>query len=174
MPAAVLIQRASPAQAGLMAALHAGCFDRPSDRPWDEAAMTQFIAGPGTVCLIGFANDAGQVPAGLLIARIAADEAELLTLGVVPACRRTGLGRALLEEATAGLRAKGAQRLFLEVEDGNTAARALYRVLGAEPVGRRTRYYENGADAAIFCLALSDSHSDDGQITDAPREDQDS
>jgi ribosomal-protein-alanine N-acetyltransferase len=174
MPATILIQRASPAQAGLMAALHASCFDRPSDKPWDEAAMTQFIAGPSTVCLIGFADHAGQVPAGLLIARIAADEAELLTLGVAPACRRTGLGRALLEHATAGLRGGGAKQLFLEVEDGNTPARELYLALGAEPVGRRTRYYENGADAAIFCLALSDSRSDDGQITDAPREDQDS
>ena len=55
----------------------------------------------------------------------------------------------------AELRAAGTQRLFLEVEDGNDAALGLYRSLGAVPVGRREKYYDNGADAAIFSLALS-------------------
>ena len=64
---------------------------------WDEAAMAQFLAGPDALCLIGSAADgSGGAPAGFLIARKAADEAELLTLGVAPACRRIGLGRALL------------------------------------------------------------------------------
>jgi ribosomal protein S18 acetylase RimI-like enzyme len=48
----------------------------------------------------------------------------------------------------------GAKQLFLEVEDGNLAAVELYRSLGATVVGQRARYYEHGADAAIFSLAL--------------------
>jgi ribosomal protein S18 acetylase RimI-like enzyme len=60
----------------------------------------------------------------------------------------------LLGAAVAALREAGARRLFLEVEDGNEAALKLYRSLGAIPVGRRQRYYESGADAAIFSLAL--------------------
>ena len=97
-----------------------------------------------------------------LIARKAADEAEILTLCVAPACRNAGLGRALLVAAMAELRAAGTQRLFLEVEDGNDAALGLYRSLGAVPVGRRDKYYDNGADAAIFSLALSTGPEDDG------------
>ena len=117
--------------------------------------MAQFIAGPDTLCLIASAvDDSGGAPAGFLIARKAADEAELLTLGVAPAFRRMGLGRALLNEASAMLRASGARQLFLEVEEGNEAALQLYRSLGAIPVGRRPRYYDHGADAAIFSLAL--------------------
>ena len=117
--------------------------------------MAQFIAGPDTLCLIASVVDNAVVaPAGLLIARKAADEAELLTLGVAPSCRRMGLGRSLLHTAMAALRATGTKQLFLEVEEGNGAAVALYRSLGAVAVGQRKGYYEHGADAAMFSLAL--------------------
>ncbi len=146
-----MVDRATPIDAGLMAALHSSCFAR----AWDEAAMAQFIAGPDTLCLIASVIDNSvAAPAGFLIARKAADEAEILTLGVVPASRRMGLGRALLQTAITTLRATGAKRLFLEVEEGNGAAVALYRSLGAVAVGRRPGYYEHGADAAMFSLAL--------------------
>ncbi len=78
----------------------------------------------------------------------------MLTLSVLPASRRQGLARALLGSLVQELRRAGAQRLFLEVEDGNEAALGLYRSFGAEAVGRRPGYYEHGADAAIFSLAL--------------------
>ena len=136
MQADVLVDRATPIDAELMAALHASCFAR----PWDEAEMALFLAAPDTFCLVASAVDqSAGAPAGFLIARKAADEAELLTLGVAPACRRLGLGRALLEAAMTFLRSSGAKRLFLEVEAGNEAALALYRSLGAVPVGRRPR-----------------------------------
>lgn len=160
MPVSRMVHRALPGDAGLMAAIHASCFKR----PWDEVAISQFISAPGVLCLIGAATHVVAAPAGILIARRAAGEAELLTVGVTPACRRSGLGRALLERAIAALSSSGATTLFLEVDEGNEAALALYRSLGAAPVGRRPGYYESGADAAIFSLALSDSHSDDGQI----------
>jgi ribosomal-protein-alanine N-acetyltransferase len=73
---------------------------------------------------------------------------------VAPACRNVGLGRALLEAAVEELRSAGVKRLFLEVAEDNEAALELYRALGAVPVGKRQRYYESGADAAIFSLAL--------------------
>lgn len=151
MPIERVVQQATPLDAGLMAAIHASCFPR----PWDEGAMAQFICGPDRLCLIASAlDDQGAVAAGLLIARKAADEAEILTFGVAPSCRRMGLGRALLQLAIAVLAASGAKRLYLEVEDGNEAALTLYRALGAVPVGRRSGYYEHGADASIFSLAL--------------------
>lgn len=147
----LIVQQATPLDAGLMAALHTSCFSR----PWDEVVMAQFISGPDCLCLIASAlDDQTAVAAGLLIARQAADEAEILTFGVSPSCRRMGLGRTLLQRAIAVLAAGGAKRLYLEVEDGNEAALALYRGLGAVPVGKRTGYYEHGADASIFSLAL--------------------
>ena len=158
MAAEITISQAAVTDAALLARLHAACFDR----AWDEEAMAALIAGPGTLCLLGFTGDAEPLPASFLIARRAADEAELLTIGVVPACRRLGLARALLKQAIATLRESGADRLFLEVDEGNEAALALYRGLGAAPVGQRPGYYESGSDAAIFSLALSEPRSDDG------------
>lgn len=168
MPAEILVSQATLTDTALLERLHASCFDR----AWDQDAMASFVAGPGMLCLIGSLDDAGPMPAGFLIARRAADEAEILTLGVVPAYRRRGLARALLQRAAEDLRRSGATQLFLEVDEGNEAALALYRALGAAPAGRRPGYYESGADAAIFSLALSDSRSDDGQIAEAPRQDQ--
>lgn len=159
MAVEIAVQRATPGDASLLAALHASCFAQ----AWDEAAMAQFIAGPNTLCLLAAAVDkSGSAPAGLLIARKAADEAELLTLGIVPACRRQGLARALMRAAMHALRTSGATQLFLEVEDGNQAALRLYTSLGAVRVGERKGYYQHGADAAIFSLALSTGPEDDG------------
>jgi ribosomal-protein-alanine N-acetyltransferase len=151
VPVEILIAQARLTDAALMATIHATCFAR----AWDEGSMAQFLKGPGTLCLIGsLADESMAIPCGLLIARRAADEAELLTVGVAPASRRAGLGRALLHHALPPLRESGARQLYLEVEDGNEAALALYRSLGAVPVGRRKAYYENRADATIFSLAL--------------------
>ncbi len=159
MAVEIAIHRATPFDALVLAALHASCFAQ----AWDEAAMAQFIAGPDTLCLVASSVDqSAGAPAGLLIARKAADEAELLTFGVVPDCRRMGLGRTLLRVAMDALRTSGAKRLFLEVEEGNLAALQLYRSLGAIPVGRRPGYYRHGVDATIFSLALSSSPEDDG------------
>jgi [ribosomal protein S18]-alanine N-acetyltransferase len=155
----VAIHRAMPRDARVMAVLHASSFPK----PWDETVMAQFIAGPDTVCLIASSLD-GSVgsPFGFVIARRAADEAELLTLAVAPYCRRAGLGKTLLRAAMAMLGEAGVTQLFLEVEEGNEAAFCLYRALGAKAVGRRPRYYDSGADAAIFSLALSPRAADDG------------
>ncbi len=151
MPVEIAVTRAGPYDASLMAAIHRSSFPR----AWDEAAMTQFLANPEALCLVGsVADSSGGVMGGLLIARKAADEAEIVTLCVAPACRRSGLGRALLDAAVKALRTAGAKQLFFEVDEGNYAAIALYKSLGAAQVGLRPTYYENGADAVIFSLAL--------------------
>jgi [ribosomal protein S18]-alanine N-acetyltransferase len=145
----VNVRAALPADAAMLAALHTSSFAR----AWDAAAMAQFLGVPGCLALIASTRE--QAPAqGFLIVRAAADEAELLTICVLPASRRQGLARALLAALVQELRRAGGKRLFLEVEEGNEAALGLYRSLGAEAVGRRPGYYEHGADAAIFSLAL--------------------
>jgi ribosomal-protein-alanine N-acetyltransferase len=143
------IRAAYAADASAMAAIHAACFAK----SWDAAEIGQFLGVPGCVALVASTSPA-QAPQGFLIVRSAGDEAELLTLAVDPACRRLGLASALLAAATAALRGAGSKRLFLEVDQGNSAARGLYQSLGAVVVGRRPRYYEHGADADIFSLAL--------------------
>jgi ribosomal-protein-alanine N-acetyltransferase len=152
----ILIRQALPTEATVLAAIHAQCFAR----PWDAQAISQFLDVPGCLVLVA-AQHTDEPAQGFLIVRTAADEAELITLGVLPAHRRHGIARALLENAANLLREGGTKSLFLEVNEENLAALSLYRSLGARQVGRRIAYYEEGGDAAIFSLALSGSGSDD-------------
>ena len=132
-----------------MGAIHAACFAK----AWSANEIGQFVAAPDCLSLI-VSTAPEQMVQGFLIVRTAGDEAEILTLAVDPSHRRNGLGRALLAAAIASLRKTGAKRLFLEVDEANAPARGLYQSLGAVAVGRRPRYYEHGADADIFSLAL--------------------
>jgi ribosomal-protein-alanine N-acetyltransferase len=91
---------------------------------------------------------------GFVLARVAADEAEILTLAVVPAARRQGHGEALLAGAMAAAVARGAGAMFLEVSEQNEAARALYAAAGFAEAGRRRGYYPDGSDALVLKRGL--------------------
>ena len=92
---------------------------------------------------------------GIIVTRIAADEAEILNLAVLPTLRRRGLARGLLLTALAAARALKARRAFLEVRESNLGARAFYTRMGFIEFGRRRAYYREPAeDALILTLAL--------------------
>ena len=56
--------------------------------------------------------------------------AGLTAIEVDPRCRRRGLGAAVTAALAAAARGRGADWLYLQVEDDNAAARALYQKLG--------------------------------------------
>lgn len=139
MTAPLVMATASHAEA--MALLHGRAF---ADRErWGADAIGLQLALPGA---FGWIAPAG----GMILARVAADEAEVLTLAVDPAVWRHGFGRALLEQAldTAGQR--GAKAAFLEVASGNAPACALYAAARFAMVGRRQGYYPDGGDALVL------------------------
>jgi ribosomal-protein-alanine N-acetyltransferase len=128
-----------------LAGLHAASFPD----PWDAAAITALLATPGTFAF--------HHPDGFVLARIAGDEAEILTLAVMPAARGRGLGRALLQAAINHAQGQGAVTMFLEVGVDNPAALALYSGLGFTKVGGRKAYYAGGGgggDALVLRLPL--------------------
>ena len=122
----------------LLAALHAACFDD----AWSARSIGAMLATPGAFGLLAGAGDDG--PAGFILLRAAADEAEILSLAVLPAARRRGVGRRLLAEAIDRLVEAGVRRLVLEVAENNAAARGLYAGAGFAEVGRRPGYYRQG------------------------------
>ncbi len=142
-----MITPLSVAHAALMAGMHRICFAE----PWDQAAMAGLLASPGCG---GFLEGTGDEPRGFILVRTAADEAEILTLLVLPPYRRAGIARALMEAAGALARAGGATVLYLEVAAGNAAARSLYAGLDFVEAGRRPRYYPGGGDALILRRTL--------------------
>lgn len=137
---------AVPADAPALAALHAAAF--PPGEQWDASAIRLLLDMPGGFGLL-------EPDAGFVLARVAADEAEILTLAVAPAARRQGHGGALLACAMAAAAARGAATMFLEVAERNAAARALYAAAGFAEAGRRRRYYPDGADALVLKTVLS-------------------
>ena len=136
---------AVPAHAPVMAALHEAAF--PPGERWGADALALQLGLPGA---------AGWIcgTAGFVLFRVAADEAEILTLAVHPARRRRGVGRSLLCAARASAAASGARSMFLEVAEGNEPAARLYGSAGFTDVGRRPRYYPGGRDARVLRAEL--------------------
>jgi ribosomal protein S18 acetylase RimI-like enzyme len=94
-------------------------------------------------------------PLGYALGWWVIDELQLLGLGVLPAARRAGVGRRLLEHVLATTRTQGGHRVLLEVARGNAAAVALYEGLGFRVVNVRPRYYPSGEDALEMECQLS-------------------
>jgi ribosomal-protein-alanine N-acetyltransferase len=143
------IWRAARTDADTLARLEGLAF---GGRSWGEDNVKEsFVASRVTVL---FGGESAASPQGFAVWRDLGEEAELLTLGVVGAARRKGLGAALLAAVLEAARSEGAQRFFLEVGKDNTAARALYDRMGFIPVGARRRYYADGGDAAVLAFDL--------------------
>lgn len=135
-----------------LAELHAAAF--PGEGAWDAPALTALLATPGCFALGAFAGQDTSAPDGFVLARIAGDEAEILTLAVLPAMRRRGLARGLvLGTITAALSVK-CTTVFLEVARDNEAARALYENSGFELAGTRKGYYARREGLAVDALVL--------------------
>lgn len=140
---AIAVERAGLAHAALLAAVHAECFEK----PWAAEEFVRLLETPGAFALT-IAREG--TPAGLSLAWVQADEAELLTFGVCANARRRGLASLLLAVTLEEAQALGAKALFLEVAEPNAPARALYAKLGFEEAGRRRGYYAGKADALIL------------------------
>ena len=128
-----------------MAAVHKAAFTR--SRPWSTREFADLLAGKGCFA-VGDAR-------AFALARIVADEAELLTIATRPEHRRQGLARALmanLHEIAAG---QGAIRCFLDVAADNRAAIALYRSLGYDVTGRRAQYYRRADGTHTDAIAMT-------------------
>jgi len=138
------------------AALHAESFTPLGERAWTRQDLAQLLASPGVV---GMVLQADGSDAGFALCRVAADEAELLTIAVRPVHRRHGAGRLLLTAVIDHVREAGARALFLEVGVDNAAARRLYDAAGFCAVGRRPAYYRRrdgpAADGVVMRLTLN-------------------
>ena len=142
------IENAGAAHAALMAALH-GLAIAP---PWSAEAFSTLLGQPGVAGWIAMEDDE---PAGLLLARAAGDEAEILTLAVLPRWRRRGIGFRLVGHLVDWATTARIARLFLEVAEENVGARALYERSGFSIVGRRNDYYAPGNDALLLARTLA-------------------
>ncbi len=130
-----------------VAALHGAAFLH----GWSTAEIEDMVRDPRvTAHAIGPAEKIE----GFVISRRAADEAEILSIAVSARCRGRGLGTRLLETHLGALAAAGARTVFLEVEEGNHPARAVYARHGFEQVATRPGYYRRADGTAAAALVL--------------------
>ncbi len=144
------IRPAGIAEAEIFANLHAECFDT----PWRAKEFSQLLAMPGAAAALAVEADE---PLGFILTRSAADEAEIITLGIRPGAQRRGIAKVLVNHQITE-QFKNVRACFIEVGISNSAARALYVSCGFTEAGTRRAYYErsNGPreDAVIMRKVL--------------------
>lgn len=140
-----MIRAISALDTSALEAIHRAAFGTSG---WSAQVIMGQLQVSGTSGLI---HDEG----GMILARSVVDEAEILTLAVVPEARRRGIGGQILAFALKQAVDNGCKTMFLEVSAANVAARALYGAHGFVSVGMRPRYYEDGADALVMRAVLN-------------------
>lgn len=82
--------------------------------------------------------------------RILAGEGEIQRIAVLPAFRRLGAGRKLMDAMVAHARKNQVYAVTLEVREGNIAARTLYESYGFAAEAVRRGYYRNPSEDAVI------------------------
>ncbi len=122
---------------GNLAELHAKCFPH---KPW---SADDFADLQKSGCEIIASQN------GFIVYRATCDEAEIITIGVHPDARRTGIAAAMLGIVEGDLKKRGIKHIFLEVAADNAPARSLYTGNGYKQIGVRPKYYD-GVDAIMM------------------------
>lgn len=105
------------------------------------------LAGSSPWALV--AEDERGAVVGFLIARRAADEAEILNLAVSAELQRKGIGSSLLARLWAKLGEEPVARIYLEVRRSNAPAIAFYERQGFRLAGERRDYYRDPTEDAL-------------------------
>lgn len=142
------VRRALPADAPALAALER---QQPRAAGWGKDGFATELAQP--YACIWCAEQQGEI-LGFLALRCAAGCAEILNVAVAPHRTRQGIGRALLRQAFAALRAQAAEQVSLEVAQDNVPAQTLYARAGLKPLGRRKDFYGPGCDGLVMGMNL--------------------
>jgi len=121
--------------------------------PWSSQEVAELIAAASTLAAAALDPTNGRLR-GFVLSRLAADEAEILTIAVEVASRGKGVGQALLGEALRQASNGGAKAMFLEVGKDNAPALALYERFRFVKVGERAGYYRrnDGTRAAAVIM----------------------
>ncbi len=130
-----------------IAGLHAASFSR----GWSEQEVEGLLIDRA---VIAHRVTAGGRFFGFIMSRMAADEAEILSVAVAARAQGRGLARRLLDLHLRRLAGLSVRAVFLEVDEHNVPAIKLYRRAGFREVGRRPNYYAGPDGKAAAALVL--------------------
>ncbi|WAC28243.1 ribosomal protein S18-alanine N-acetyltransferase [Ancylobacter sp. SL191] len=141
------LRTAVPGDAEALAGLHAGAFRI----GWDAAEFERLLANRLTRALVA---TEGEKLIGFILLSGVAPEIEILSVAVSKHRQGRGIGGRLIASAFGTLAAEGFTTVFLEVEEGNAAARQLYMRSGFFEIGRRAGYYRDAAGNPVAALIM--------------------
>ena len=142
-----MVEPANLRDAAALARIHGASFHR----GWGEDEFEHMLSERNTLV---HRLRMGRKTIGFSVSRMAADEAEILSIAVSETYRGRGLSNGLLLTHLGHLAGKGIRTVFLEVEENNQPARRLYARAGFREVGRRPGYYQQGRDKPGAALVL--------------------
>ena len=142
-----VLAEATSHDAAAIAALHSASFRR----GWSEQEVESLLTDRR---VIAHRAMTGSKLAGFIMSRLAADEAEILSVAVAGRRRGRGLARSLLNLHLGRLAAMRVRTVFLEVNEYNTAAIRLYDRAGFHEVSRRPNYYPGTAGKTAAALVF--------------------
>lgn len=138
----LLLRPFRPADFETLCRIDQECF--PPGIAYSPVELAYYVNRRGAITLI---SERDGVIAGFLVAESRRSRGHIVTLDVLPAARRTGLGSKLITAAEERLRAAGCTAITLETAVDNHAALAFYKRHGYSVVGTIPRYYQNSLDA---------------------------
>lgn len=148
-----MIREATGSDLAAVIALEEAC---QGDGAWSAALIREGLEGtlPTVQYLVVVPDGLDGTVQGYAVASYAGDIAELQRIGVHPGARRRGLATELLAAVVAYAPGTGADRLLLEVREGNSGALSFYADSGFVEIDRRPRYYRDGRAAVVMRLPL--------------------
>jgi [ribosomal protein S18]-alanine N-acetyltransferase len=144
---AAVVEPATPRDAPKLAEIHGESFHR----GWGEGEFESMLTERNTLV---HRLRLGRKIIGFAVSRMAADEAEILSIAVAANQRGRGLSRGLLVTHLGHLAGRGVRKVFLEVEENNQPARRLYERAGFAVAGRRERYYREANGEQLNALLM--------------------
>lgn len=127
------------------------CF--PPGISYSRPELKAYIRHRGAFTLIACDTEKQNI-VGFLVAH-GGPIGHIVTIDVIAAARRSGVGSLLLQAAEEKLQAAGSRAVGLETAVDNTSALAFYKRHRYNVIRTWPRYYSNGVDALVLRKALA-------------------
>jgi [ribosomal protein S18]-alanine N-acetyltransferase len=119
---------------------------------YSKAELRYFLSHPTAFAIV--AEDERLGIAGFCIAQHELQRGRpvghIITIDVLPAARRRGIGRALMHSMDEHFRSTSVEKVRLEVAVDNLEAQAFYQGFGFEVIGHIPGYYLGSLDALVM------------------------
>lgn len=137
-----IIRQMAPEDSMAASQLHANRFNP----AWSYASFYKFLNDAQILGWCACTQGQQEQMLGFILLRMAADEAEILTILTQKNSEERGIATNLLRAAMQALHELQANNLYLDVDENNHKAIKLYKKFQFKPISTRKAYYNNGAE----------------------------